>query len=201
MTPKVTNAFVNLDPNSKELLTFDPRLNMVEIRLVQQIPFPNVKYVFSITTALFNNGKHVGQGVVTWEIRGTSSSKTRMHLYKGTVVDGATTGNGWCEDTSDIKNSGLVTFVRWKFDKEPYAIAGGANWTKSGKFNYCTYTLTWGHRSWQPVVDAADAIRVTIADKTRNFDDKIVQIKYKVYNCESLCQVSSNFWSTTTTAS
>ena len=74
MKPKVTNAFVNLDPNSEELLTFDPQLNMVEIRLVQQIPFPNRYFQFVVRTALHSNGKHVGQGLVRWKISGRSEN-------------------------------------------------------------------------------------------------------------------------------
>ena len=189
MKPKVTNAFVNLDPNSEELLTFNSRLNMVEIRLVQQIPFPNEYYKFFVRTALHSAGKHLGQGTVTWEIRGTTSSRSGLYLEKGTVVDGAKRGQGWCEDISDIRNSDLLTSVRWKFDEKPYAIAAGANWTKSGQFTYCTYSLTRGHVNWQPVVDAADAIRVTMEDMIGNFDDKIVHIKYKVFNCKSVCHL------------
>ena len=109
MKPKVTNAFVNLDPNSEELLTFDPRLkvNMVEIRLVQKSPFPNEDYKFKVRTALHSNGKHVGQGVVIWKIWG-ESYQTELFLQKGTVVDGARTGDGWCGDNSDIKTAALL---------------------------------------------------------------------------------------------
>ena len=99
-------------------------------------------------------------------------------------MDGARTGEGWCRDSSDIKTSGLVTSVKWKFDEKPYVIAGGVNWRKSGKLTYCSYTLTACPRNWQPVIDAADAIRVTIEDVTGNYDDKIAFIEYRVLNCK-----------------
>lgn len=65
------------------------------------------------------------------------------------------------------------------------AAVGGEGWRKSGKFTSCSYSLTYRNKSWQPVVDAADAIRVTIEDMMGTYDNEIVRIEYRVINSES----------------
>ena len=170
---------MNLDPDSEELLTFDPNLNGVEIKLVQLAPYPTAQLQFTVRTALYSGGLIQGSGnIYYFDIYG---AVTKLQLQ------GFGSWWGWCDNKNDIISHSLATSVTWTFAQRPYARAKGDQWTADAvfyeKYRDCFYRLTQFDWEWPLLIEKIDKVRVTITNWKRNYA-QYFRVEYRVLNCE-----------------